>query len=187
MMSDGINQKLVYWGWYGIKGISFGAMKSDAVSEEISKKKKRVLTTECCIRIQGSRSDKQLIGRLSLIPCTLPKTNSSPLKMMVSNRNLQNSRALFSGAGRFYFREKLTILHRPLQPTPLEASSANISSKAPMRYSSPFHRPALPNKFSKICPTFIREGTPTKNGGKPTHPNTQTQRRTFGVKPRIFV
>ena len=53
---------------------------------------------------------------------------------------------------------------------PLEASSANISSKAPTRYSSPFHRPALPNKFSKICPTFIREGTPktvAQTGGFP--------------------
>ena len=53
----------------------------------------------------GKRAVSQLLSFLSYgssmgssKTITLPETNSSHLKMMVSNRNLQTSRGIFSGA-----------------------------------------------------------------------------------------
>ena len=46
----------------------------------------------------------------AFLKSTLPETNSSHLKMVVSNRNLQTSRGRFSGASAVSFREGISFV-----------------------------------------------------------------------------
>jgi len=61
--------------------------------------------------VTGAKFEESIINILSILGGTLPETNSSHLKMVVSNRNLRTSRGLFSGAMLVSGRVTFTVEH----------------------------------------------------------------------------